>query len=173
MPVTKEQLQDLIGYEPETGLFRWKVRRNAAGGPVLPGTVAGTPKDGYTQIIIGQRSYRAHRLAWLFMTGAFPERGLEIDHINRERSDNRWSNLRLVSRSQNNMNGGLRSDNKSGARGVGQRKDTGAWYARIKCGGQLKLLGHFATKDLALAARRAAEERFFGNFAPKQDHSHG
>lgn len=63
------------------------------------------------------------------------------------------------------MNASVRSDNKSGYRGVGLRKDTGKWYARLKVDGKLYLLGHFDNFDDAKAARLAAEEKYFGDFA--------
>jgi len=99
------------------------------------------------------------------MTGEFPPKGGEIDHINRDRADNRWANLRLATRSQNNMNAGLRSDNKSGHKGVSKRRDTGKWHARITVKRRILLLGNFHSFEDAVAARRAAERQFFGEFA--------
>jgi len=165
MPLSLDRVKGLVAYSPEKGLFVWLQDRNSFGGKAKAGAAAGTAKDGYVQIIIEQRRFRAHRLAWWLMTGSFPPRGYEIDHINRDRSDNRWTNLRLVTRSQNNMKMSVRSDNKSGYRGVGRRKDTGQWYARIKAQGRLHLLGHFPTFSEAVAARKAAERRYFGEFA--------
>lgn len=166
MSSLRDNLSSLIQYEPETGLFRWLVARNGYGGGVRPGDIAGTPRDGYVQINICQRVYRAHRLAWLFMTGDFPPKGHEIDHANRDRSDNRWANLRLATRSQNNMNAGLRTDNQSGCRGVSFVARTGKWHARIVVEGKVILLGDFAEKSTAIAARRRAEQSHFGAFAP-------
>lgn len=165
MLLDRALIEALIEYRPATGRFHWLVERRGYHGGVKPGDIAGTLKDGYIQIIIDQRIYAAHRLAWFLMTGAFPPKGREIDHINRNRADNRWENLRLVTRSQNNMNAGLRSDNKSGQKGVGRRKDTGKWYARVTVQRRIILLGHFGSYDEAVAARRAAERRYFGQFA--------
>lgn len=164
-PLDLQTIRGLIEYRPDTGLFYWLVDRLSYAGKAKAGSQAGSPKDGYIQIIIEQRQYRAHRLAWLLMTGAFPPKGYEIDHINRDRSDNRWTNLRLVTRSQNNMNAGLRSDNRSGQKGVGRRSDNGKWYARITIGRSVVLLGHFDDFNDAVAARLAAERRYFGEFA--------
>lgn len=164
-PGSVERIRELIQYDPETGLLHWRVNRLSFAGKAKAGEVAGTPKDGYISVIVEQRVYRAHRLAWLLTTGSFPPKGTEIDHINRDRSDNRWTNLRLVTRSQNNMNMGLRSDNKSGHKGVGQRKDTGRWYARVTVDRRVILLGHFDSFDDAVAARKAAEITHFGEFA--------
>lgn len=165
MLLGRQRIEELIEYRPDTGLFHWRVARNSYGGGVRPGDEAGTIHDGYVQIIIEQRTYRAHRLAWFLMTGDFPPKGEEIDHINRDRSDNRWCNLRLVTRTQNNMNMSIRTDNKSGCKGVGCRKDTGRWYARITVERRVILLGHFDTFAEAVAARQAAEQQYFGEFA--------
>lgn len=101
----------------------------------------------------------------MIQTGDWPPRDRDVEHRNRNRADNAWSNLRLATRSQNNMNTGLRSDNKSGQKGVGRRQDTGRWYARITVDRRVILLGHFDSFDDAVAARRAAERRYFGPFA--------
>lgn len=161
-----EAARELLAFDPDAGVFRWKVRRNSFGGKVQEGSVAGTPSDqGYVMVGVLGRQYRAHRLAWLFMTGAMPSRGLEIDHINGDRSDNRWGNLRLVTRSQNNMNQGVKRNNKSGCKGVSFRKDTGKWHARITVAGQVRLLGNFDNLEDAVEARRAAEAEFFAEHA--------
>jgi hypothetical protein len=155
----------LLSYDPATGIFRWLVETHGHGGKIMPGDVAGTPKDGYVQIKIFGRVYRAQHLAWLFMTGEWPPVDVDVEHENRNRSDNAWLNLRLATRSQNNMNAGLRSDNKSGQKGVGRRNDTGRWYARVTVDRRVILLGHFDSFDDAVAARRAAERQHFGEFA--------
>lgn len=162
--LTRERLKELLSYEPDTGHLRWRVRRNSFGGKISPGSIAGTPKDGYLQIGIDGRHYRAHRLIWLMMTGAMPSAGTEIDHRNGDRADNRWRNLRLVDRSKNNMNAGLRGNNKSGVTGVSRRADTGKWHARITVEGRIILLGNFIEKSAAIAARQSAEAMYFGEY---------
>lgn len=166
-----DKINAVLDYDPTTGILRWRARTTYFNGPVKPGDVAGTLKDGYLSIRTGQRNYRAHRLAWLLMTGAFPPKGHEIDHANGDRSDNRWSNLRLANRSENNMNAGLRSNNKSGTKGVSYRPDTGKWHARIKRDGKVTLLGDYASLDEAIAARKAAEAAHFGEFARRTQES--
>lgn len=162
MPELLEALRGLLDYDPDTGIFAWRVARNSFGGGVKPGDFAGSMTDqGYVQIIVDQRRYRAHRLAWLFMTGSFPPDGHEIDHINGIRSDNRRNNLRLATRSENNMNAGLRTNNRSGHRGVswvGTRKQ---WTARITIGGRVRCLGNFDHIDDAVRARTESERRLF------------
>lgn len=176
-----DYLHQLLSYDPSTGILKWKPRDESM---FLPGNTsveancsswnkkyAGKPagtitKDpGYVVVTIDYVRWRAHRLAWVMMTGGDVPNGFEIDHLDRVRTNNAWDNLRLVSRSQNNMNASLRSDNNSGHRGVGQRKDNGSWYARIKVGGKLHLLGHFNSFEEARNARLEAEKVHFGVFS--------
>ena len=153
-----------LAYNPNTGDFQWLVSKNGFHGAIKVGAIAGTMKDGYTQITCDQRFYRAHRLAWLFMTGSFPATGFEIDHINGIRNDNRWSNLRLVTRSQNNMNSGKSVANKSGAKGVSMDKTINKWLARIQVNKKIIYLGHFESFEEAAKARKEAEAKYFGTF---------
>lgn len=163
---TREEVLSVLDYNALTGIFRWKIESNAHGGKIYPGDIAGgAPKDGYIFIGLYKRQYRAQHLAWLVMTGEWPPTDLDLEHRNRNRADNAWRNLRLATRSQNNMNMGLRSDNKSGQKGVGLRKDTGRWYARVTVDRRIILLGHFDTFEEAVTVRQAAERRYFGEFA--------
>lgn len=162
---TRAEAAELLIYNPENGEFRWRVDRLSYGGRAKAGALAGQPHDGYVVIGLFGRQYRAQHLAWLFMKGRWPPTSRDVEHRNRNRADNAWLNLRLATRSQNNMNMGLRSDNKSGQKGVGLRKDTGRWYARVTVDRRVILLGHFDTFDEAVAARKAAEQQYFGEFA--------
>ena len=161
----KEEAMSLLDYEPETGLFHWKVKRNCRGGRLVPGTVAGTPRDGYVQIKILGRIWRAHRLAWLYMTDELPPKGMEIDHINGDRADNRWSNLRQVTRQQNNYNLGISRRNVSGTKGVSWDASSRKWLARIKVDGRVVHLGLHSTIEAASAARLAGERQHHGEYA--------
>ena len=98
--VTQERLKELLDYDPDTGLFTWKVRRSRS---ALVGSIAGrVDKEGYICIKVDQKNYYGHRLAMLWMTGEWPSD--EVDHINRIRSDNRYGNLRNADRRLNALN---------------------------------------------------------------------
>lgn len=160
MPDLREEAMQLLRYEPDTGIFYWLIKRNSRGGVVAPGVIAGTASgQGYVQIKVLGRLWRAHRLAWLFQTGAPPPKGQEIDHINGERADNRWVNLRLATRSRNSLNIGVKANNRSGVTGVSWAARWQKWDARIRVDGQLHYLGRYEIKEDAIAARREAEQR--------------
>lgn len=157
--ITQERLKELLHYDPETGVFTWKHtgRRKKAGTP------AGWVGDrGYSHVQVDGRTYKAHQLAWLYVHG---QRPVEIDHINRNKGDNRISNLRPVERCDNQRNRPAREDSTSGARGVYWRPATHTWRADISSGPrgnrQSKHLGTFDNLFDAVAARRSAENRYW------------
>lgn len=155
-----DQVADLLSYCPATGLLTWKVSRPSYAGHVRPGARAGTNSHGYIKVTVCQKQIPGHRVAWLLQTGSWPPKGMDIDHINGDRADNRWCNLRIATRSQNNMN-------KSGVQGVymrAYRSGNTKWHARITVGGRVILLGHFDAEADAVAARQAAEIEHFGEY---------
>lgn len=98
--LTQERLKELLDYEPETGLFRWKISISRR---AIVGEIAGSDHgNGYIEIGILGKKYYCHRIAWLYMTGEWP--ASQIDHINRVRRDNRWGNLREATQSENMLN---------------------------------------------------------------------
>ncbi|WP_196487147.1 HNH endonuclease signature motif containing protein [Burkholderia vietnamiensis] len=137
--LTLEQFQELLTYEPDSGIFRWIVSR----GPVHPGHIAGSVfGGGYVYVCINTHRYMAHRLAWLFVNGSWPT--CFIDHINGDRADNRIANLRDVSCSVNTQNQKRpRSDNRSGLLGVSIVASTGKYRAAIKVDGKSIWIGDF------------------------------
>lgn len=156
--LTAERLRELLWYDPHSGAFKWLVDyspRNRAG------TLAGTYCDIYVRIRIDGVMYKAHRLAWLYMTGEWPPE--DIDHRDLNRKNNRWENIRSATRSQNNANQSVRKDNKSGYKGVSLK--AGKWWAQICVRGERRSLGRFATLEEAVMIYRRAVSDEFGEFA--------
>jgi len=154
MKLTQETLKKLLNYDPETGVFTWKVHLSN----INSGCVAGTIGDeGYRRIKINYKHYQAHRLAFLFITGKFPL--IEIDHKNHIRDDNRWENIRQADRLLNARNRSLSRNNTSGINGITWNKKNKRWIAYIGLGitGARKYLGSFKNINDALYARKSAE----------------
>lgn len=149
--LTQERLKELFEYDPAEGTF---TRRCSRGG-YAKGTVAGAFNSyyGYVHISVDAKSYKAHRLAFLYMTGEMPEG--EVDHVDGNRKNNSWDNLRDVSRKENARNCCLRSDNTTGYPGVSYHKKRRQWRARI--GGTH--LGWFSSREEAIEHRVRAVER--------------
>lgn len=148
-------LRNLLDYNPETGLFIWR-RSNSNVSPA--GSLAGRSinSDGYRQIVINRRFYKAHRLAWFYVHGVWPK---QIDHINGVRTDNRLCNLRNVSSQQNAHNQRRpHRNNRSGFLGVSKRAD-GRFQAEIRVSGKKRYLGAFPTAEQASAAYVAAKRQ--------------
>lgn len=154
MKLTQNRLKELLHYNPETGIFTWKVSPTNR---VEPGDVAGCiRKDGYVYIQLYGKKYGAHILAWLYMEGYFVEN--EIDHENRIKDDNRWDNLRHVSRSCNMRNRSIQSNNTSGVAGVSWCSRNKKWVSQIRINSKQKNLGRYEDFDEAVCLRLAAEQ---------------
>lgn len=158
--LTYERLRELFHYDPATGLFTRLVRQ----GHTHPGEIAGgLSEKGYVRIYIDGRKYRAHRLAWLYVTGEWPEN--EIDHKNTDRSDNRWDNLRPATGAENSRNRRTPSNNTSGFKGVFWQKREKRWHAVIDLNGKRVVLGRFLTVEEAHAAYARAAQEHYGEFS--------
>jgi hypothetical protein len=157
--ITAERVRELLSYDPSSGEFAWKVSRGTA----RAGRIAGAlDSHGYRQISIDSRLRLAHRLAWLYVHGVWPER--EIDHINGGYDDNRLCNLRLATRNQNQANRPVRRDNLSRLKAVHEYRP-GHWRARITVNGKRRHIGVFATPDDAHRAYAETAAKDFGTFA--------
>lgn len=160
--MTLDRLKELVHYEPETGHFTWRISSSVA----RPGERAGGGHGlGYRAMGLDYKKYLEHVLAWFYMTGEWPSS--EIDHINGDKADNRWTNLRLATRSQNNHNRHLTRRNKSGVHGV--HKHGNKFRARLYVSGVHVDLGVFDTLAEARAARIAAEKVHLGEFARQNE----
>jgi len=151
VPVSKG-LKESMHYYPDTGIFKWKINKQ---GNVKAGNIAGSLKaDGYISIFFNGKAYKAHRLAWLYMTGSLPKH--QIDHINHDRIDNRWINLREATTLDNNRNQSLRKNNTSGFTGVFWMKSRNKWIAQITVKRKDIHLGCFDDLSEAIAKRQTA-----------------
>lgn len=154
--ITALELRERLQYDPTTGLWIW-LRSNRAG---WNGRPAGSiDAKGYRVIKIDGQSYKASRLAFLYMTGEWPVE--EMDHDDKKPWNDIWTNLRPASRIENVQNRQKRMDNSSGAVGVFWHKANGKWIAQI----DKVYLGSFDSFEEAVAARDSAAEQIHGNFA--------
>lgn len=166
----KSVLRQLLRYDPDSGMFHWRARepelfeetqvsrrlkafrwnsRNAFREALTAN------KHGYKGGTIFGMQVLAHRVAWKWMTG---EDAHEIDHINGDKSDNRFANLRVVTRQENSRNKPMMRRNISGHMGVSYVQKSDRWRADINVGDKQVYLGQFKTKAEAVAARRAADK---------------
>lgn len=158
--LTYDKLRELLEYDPETGLWTWLVSVNKRPYGSLAGTVS---VHGYLIITFAGVKYRAAKLAHLYMTGEWPSD--EMDHIDKDKLNDRWVNLRVASRSENALNRDLQSNNVSDARGVHWDSIRGKWFAQVKKGGINHFCGRFDNIGEAIAARDAAAMTLHGDFA--------
>lgn len=158
MALSQKKLKEILNYNPETGILTWtKNRRKCKKGNV----VGNISSEGYIETKILGKRCSGHRLAFLYMRGRWPK---QIDHINHVRSDNRWSNLRECTQSQNMANQQLSKVNTSGYKGVYKNKNL-KWYAQVCYLGKSIHVGmHDCRHEAAEAYNRKALE-LFGEFA--------
>ena len=141
--INQGRLKNFLHYDPETGVFKWKI---ASARCIKIGDVAGTiNNNGYIHIRIRQKPYMAHRLAWLYTYGKFPEN--HMDHINGLRNDNRIINLRAVTQAENNRNNSVYKNNISGYIGVCWDTEKNRWRVSITGVNY----GRFKSKSAAIA----------------------
>ena len=146
MKLTHARLLEVLDYDPLTGIFTWKVN---TGKKQLAGKQAGTVDlKGYIAISIDGEKIRGHRLAWFYVYGVWPSKN--IDHENGQHADNRFKNLRDITQKGNVHNQHkVRSDSKSGIKGVRFKEDKGKYQARIKVNGVEKHIGYYDTAEEA------------------------
>jgi len=173
--ISTEMIRMRFEYDPTTGRFTYKTRPVSDFQPTkldtadrrcrqwntrCVGKEAGSiGVNGYRYLSVDGRDVLAHRAAFAIMTKAWPPHS--IDHVNGNRADNRWTNLRGVTVAENSRNQKVRVDNKSGCVGVSVHKQTGRWLARIATGKKYKYLGLFDKFEDAVLARKNAE-RLYG-----------
>lgn len=162
-------LKDLLVYDPETGVLVWKERalsmckteghRTRWNGQYANKPAGTTCKhSGYVILDVFAQPHRAHRVIFALMTGDWPKG--QIDHINGNRADNRWANLRDVSKKENGKNQKRSMLNKSGVTGVFWEARARKWRVKINDDKKIHWLGYFHDLEDAVAARKAAEIKF-------------
>jgi hypothetical protein len=156
------QVQSIFNYDQHSGVFYWKI--NAGTNKTMGNPAGCVNRTGYVQLKVAGKLFLAHRLAWLVSTGQDPV-GLQIDHINGIKIDNRLCNLRLATNSQNSCNKKLSRRNTSGYKGVSYSKQGQKWRADIRINGKQTLIGLFDTPELAHMAYCEAAAELHGDFA--------
>lgn len=145
------RLREVLYYCPQAGVFTWRLSRQK----VKAGSVAGTTNSrGYCRITVLGQAYAAHRLAWLYVHGAWPTD--QIDHINGVRNDNRIENLRDVSAAANSQNQ-RQPQGDNPFLGVSLVRNKNRWIARLRLDGEQRYIGCYATPEEARAAYIAAK----------------
>ena len=151
---TPSRIKEVLHYDQETGLLTWRKPRPG----IRPGTRAGYVRgDGYAYVCIDRAMCLVHRVAWAIVHGQWPQ--AEIDHINRDPSDNRLCNLRECTSSENKQNLGIKTNNASGYPGVSWHNQKGRWRATVVLKGRQRHVGYFDSPSDAYAAYVSAKAK--------------
>lgn len=161
MGLTVSRVNEVLHYDPDTGHFTWRLKTCRK---TVVGKRAGALAGGSRRYIgIDGNKYHEHRLAFLIVTGSWPEG--DVDHIDGDPSNNRWSNLRPASRTMNLGNQKRRKDNRSGHKGVMWDSQKRQWYASIRRDNKKYHLGYFQDPAQAHKAYMDKAVTLFGEFA--------
>ena len=160
--LTVDRLRELLDYDPAIGVFRWRTRHSRQR---TPGQIAGgVNQKGYARISIDGMYHQSHRLAWLHFYGEWP--ALIIDHINRNKTDNRIANLRLATISQNAANSlGRKGKDPTQPKGITFVPKNKKWQAQIYKDGRRFYLGLYSSPEEAHDAYAGAAVDLFAQFA--------
>jgi hypothetical protein len=161
MALLLETCRQYLSYDPETGIFTRKVDYGM-NGRYKAGTIAGTKwENGYVVMNMAGRMIYLHRLAFLFMTGEMPPADVHVDHIDGNKSNNAWKNLRLCTPSENHQNRWKASKSSTSKYiGVFWHSQAKRWAARIKLNYKHKNLGLFDTEEAAYEAYMQAKRQY-------------
>lgn len=156
--LTQAELKEVLHYDPDTGIFT----RLKAHEPKYVGKPAGhINTKGYVIIKIGQKAYKAHRLAFLYVYGSWPQH--QVDHVNQDKADNRIKNLRNATNSQNQHNCKKRAGNNP-YKGVSKNSSGKGWEASITVNYKPHYLGYFKTPEEAYESYKQAAKKLHGEF---------
>lgn len=164
--LTVESLREHLHYDPETGVFR---RLKGREQDLKRANVGSINRYGYRLIKLNGETFSASWLAWFFVTGDWPKQ--QIDHINGDRADDRFKNLREATLQENLRNRGSHKRNTSGFKGVCWNKQARKWQASIGVNGRLKHLGLHDSAEKAHEAYCLAAHFLHGDFANRGDFS--
>ena len=156
------ELSRYLKYNPDTGIGIWIA---SPGRRVKAQTIAGYYNKGYLQIAYKKRLYRGHRLFWYLQTKEDPK-NFTIDHIDQNKANNKFCNLRLATQTQQRQNIFIHKNNTTGFRGIRWREHSQRYEARIALNGKRIQLGLYKTLDQAVAVRQAKELELYGEFSP-------
>lgn len=152
--ISKNEVLLHLNYHRDDGVFTW---RAAKGNRPAGSRAGGVASTGYVHVRINKKTYKEHRLVWLVEHGYLPD--LDIDHIDRNKSNNKIHNLRLATRQKNMLNTEKPKSNTSGYKGVGYDKKEGKWRAYIRVNYKSVFLGYSETPEGAYKLRQVAEEK--------------
>jgi len=163
--LTATYVKSILDYFPDTGVFKWKHRVDVPRewNARWAGREAGANAGSSHNIIIRYKAYKAHRLAWLIVTGSWPLQ--LIDHRDLDPLNNKWDNIREASGTDNKANIRRLSNNTSGFKGVSFYKSRNKYESYININGKRKRLGYFETAEEAHSAYRQASLSLFGEYA--------
>jgi len=157
--ITQSEVKKLLNYNKDNGTFVWNENRSSK---IKAGDIAGSiQKTGYIHLKINYVAHLAHRIAWLYHYGYMPK---FIDHINRDRTDNRIENLRECSLSQNQFNRGIQKNNTSGVKGVSWNKSSNKWLVQFRIYNDNKYIGYFEDLELAKLVASEAYDKYHKEF---------
>lgn len=149
LDLTRCEILKLYSYNESTGILK-RVDKSVSGQYIS--------KNGYIRVRYKRKSCGAHRVIWFYKTGTWPD--CDVDHIDHDRQNNKWENLRLVSRADNMRNATQSKANRSGFTGVGWCKQQGQWRAQIMVNGKSIKLGRFDKLEEAIRARKSANVKY-------------
>jgi hypothetical protein len=158
--LTQEYLKSILDYDLDTGIFTWKVSK---ANRTKVGDVAGWSYNGYREIEINNKAYKAHRLAWLYVYGEMPKN--LVDHVDGNRSNNKISNLREATYQENSENYKTPKTNKSGVKNVSWYKSLNKWVVSISIRKTKKTVGYYDDLELAELVAIEARNKYRGEFA--------
>lgn len=166
--LNQDLLRSILDYNPDTGVFTWKVNRPRVRAGDEAGCEVRYRNTLYRKIRIWGKNYMVHRLAFLWMTGVWPPE--EVDHKDRNTLNNVWANLRHASKSENQRNRSVRVDSSTGVKGVRKQKSAHGskaeyYVATIRAGGERLYLGSFKTARGAGTAYKNAAKAYHKDFA--------